>query len=123
MFLLLLSNNIQFFLLLNSSVVYVSHIIIERPQRRIESMCYTRHIDLQGHLVGGRRGESAIVVISRFYLESVTENGERSVKAPCKLTKECIVQGYGFNAFHVDIVQQVGIQVEEHRHVHRLASV
>lgn len=40
-----------------------------------------------------------------------------------QLTKEGIVESYGLDTPHIQVVQQIGVQVEKDRHVHRLAGV
>lgn len=40
-----------------------------------------------------------------------------------KLTEECITQRHGLDTLHVQIIQQIRVQVKEHRHIHRLAGI
>lgn len=39
------------------------------------------------------------------------------------LTEKCVVERNCFHTLHVQIIQQVRIQVKEHRHIHRLSSI
>ena len=54
--------------------------------------------------------------------------GQRSWNAPDPPViivpgfEECIIQGHRLDAFHIHILQQIGIEVEKHRHIHGLTS-